>query len=591
MKKKMILRTLGASMNDSYSIIELYSVFESEVFSKPKKMDVSLIRETARAMDDRDDEVIAPHKDYVWQKIWQSIQDRERPFRLGMTKKRFAIIVTVLVLLITAVALAITFIDELRSVWENSFSKMNTTGHFDAVPMEGFDLEGFEVEYRENTGLDHKDDLVISTVPEPGGLSYEQAYTIARTAIIERFGTPEEELDAMGIYPTFIQGVYETDYSEWEFYFSPRKNVNIDEDHSYDAPGEYRVEIQSPSGEVTMCNWYIDEFWPDYALRTWNTGRCDYVWAEACRGGAFYKQSLESQEMFRKLFTDKGYDTSLLNLAINDKLKSVALEIKFSSPSSNLLNAGDPYVEAAIAVMEKQYGMSKEFMDKAAFCAIYSPLQSDTIDICFTYNYEIGSERINNGEWRYGMSLLAHYTTRFGIIMVCLDPASLEPVDVVHYYDKPETESTTGLLMERHNWSVEDIGVYCELRDELQALDDQCFVSGVLTEEELQIQCDVVMRRYGGSQEKFPREPLEVDDVTEEEALRFAIQYLADQNGCSTEEIRNQYTVIDAYYDSQWKRWCVRFFTGPMEDTGIAEEIWIDARTGEVSILEGESNG
>ena len=68
---------------------------------------------------------------------------------------------------------------------------------------------------------------------------------------------------------------------------------------------------------------------------------------------------------------------------------------------------------------EKTY-LTKEFMDKAAFCAIYSPLQSDTIDICFTYNYEIGSERINNGEWRYGMSLLAHYTTRFGIIMVCL---------------------------------------------------------------------------------------------------------------------------------------------------------------------------
>ena len=510
-----------------------------------------------------------------------------------VVKKRLSIglVLAIVLLLITAVALAATFIDELRSVWENSFSKMNTTGHFDAVPMDEFDLNSFEAEYRENTGLDHKDDLVISTVPESNGLSYEQAYAIARAAIIEKFGTPEEELDAMGIYPTFIQGVYETDYSEWEFYFSPRKNVNIDEDHSYDAPGEYRVEIQSPSGEVTMCNWYIDEFWPDYALRTWNTGRCDYVWAEACRGGAFYKQSLESQEMFRKLFTDKGYDTSLLNLAIKDKLKSVALEIKFSLPSSNLLNAGDPYVEAAIAVMEKQYGMSKEFMDKAAFCAIYSPLQSDTIDICFTYNYEIGSERINNGEWRYGMSLLAHYTTRFGIIMVCLDPASLEPVDVVHYYDNPETESTTGLLMERHNWSAEDIGVYCELRDELQALDNRCFVRGELTEEELQIQCDVVMRRYGGSKERFPREPLEPEDVTEEEALQLAIQYLADQNGWSTEELRNQYTVIDAYYDSQWNSWCVCFYTGPKEETEIAEQIWINVKTGEVSISEGDSNG
>lgn len=63
-----------------------------------------------------------------------------------------------------------------------------------------------------------------------------------------------------------------------------------------------------------------------------------------------------------------------------------------------------------------------ENMNRSAFCAVYSPLPSDTVDVCFTYNYEIGSERINSGEWKYDMSLPAHYTTRFGLYMISLDP-------------------------------------------------------------------------------------------------------------------------------------------------------------------------
>lgn len=591
MKKRQGLRILSPAMSDSYSNTELYTVFENEVFANPKEMDTSMLRETLRHLDDRDDADVAPHKDYTWKKIIQRIQEMNHPFVLGMTKKRFAILMAVLILLITTVALAFTFVDELRTIWENSFGKMNTTGHFETVLMEEFDLKGFEEEYQANTGLARKDDLVISTVPETDGLSYENAYAIARKAIVEKFGTPEEELDAMGIYPTFIQGVYEVDYSRWEFYFSPRKNVNIDEDHSYDAPGEYRVEIQSPSGKITMCNWYIDEFWPDYALRTWNAEKYDYVWSEACRGGAFYKQPADKQETFRTLFTEKGYDTNLLDKGISDKLGTVALEIKFSFPSGNLLNADDPNIEAAIVAMDKQFGMNKDFMDRSAFCAVYSPLPSDTVDVCFTYNYEIGSERINSGEWKYGMSLLAHYTTRFGLYMISLNPKNLEVVDAVLYYDKPETESATGLLLEKHHWSSDEIPVYCKLREELQFLDDQCFTRGILTEAELQIQCDVVMRRYGGSKEKFPREPLEQEDVTEAEALQFAIQHLVDQSGWSAEELRNRYPVINTFYDSQRRSWCVCFFTGSMEETEISEELWIDARTGEVSVFEDESNG
>ena len=46
MKKKAILRPLSAAMDDSYSISELYAVFESEAFGRPRRMDVPLLRET-----------------------------------------------------------------------------------------------------------------------------------------------------------------------------------------------------------------------------------------------------------------------------------------------------------------------------------------------------------------------------------------------------------------------------------------------------------------------------------------------------------------------------------------------------------------
>ena len=592
MKERTALRMLNVSMDDSYSTIELYSAFKNEVFSEPKEMDVSLIRETTRTLDDRNDEDVAPHKDYVWQKIRQRIQDCRRSFVLGMPKRRFAILVAVLIMLITAVALAFTFFDELKAVWNNSFAKMGTTGSFNAIPMEEFDVEGFEAQYQADTGMERKEDLVISTVPESDGLLYEQAYHIAKEAIIDKFGTPDGELDEMGIYPSFIQGIYETDYSKWEFYFTPRKNVNIDEDHSYDPPGEYRVEIQSPSGEVTMCNWYIDAFWPEYAMRTWNAGKYDYVWSEAVRGkGGFFQQSAADQDLFRKLFQEKGYDVSSLDRTDEEKLASVSLEIMFSDPSLNLLNSGDPVIEAAIACMDEQFGMDKAFMNKAAFCAIRSPLGSDTVDICFSYNYEIGTKRINDGEWGYGVSLLGNYNSRFGIYMVCLDSDSLAVVRIVHCLKNPETEASAELLLERKNWAPSDIYTFINLMDELQQLDDQYYVLGTITEEDLQIQCDVVMRQYGGSKDRYPREPLHTEDIAEEEALRFAIQYLADQNGWTNKELEDHYPVTNVFYDSQWRHWCVCFYAGPMEETGIAEEIWINAKTGEVSISEDDSNG
>ncbi len=108
MNKKIVLRSLDASMNDSYSTAELYAVFESQVFGKAKSMDVPLLTETVKALDDGMDGEVAPHQVIVWQKIVHRILNMQRPFALGLSRKGFAILVAALMLLLMGVALALT---------------------------------------------------------------------------------------------------------------------------------------------------------------------------------------------------------------------------------------------------------------------------------------------------------------------------------------------------------------------------------------------------------------------------------------------------------------------------------------------------
>ncbi len=80
MKKYQGLRILSPSMNDSYSLAELYVAFENEVFAKSKEMDISMLRETLRHMDDRPDDEVAPRASWVWQRILQKLQEERKVF-------------------------------------------------------------------------------------------------------------------------------------------------------------------------------------------------------------------------------------------------------------------------------------------------------------------------------------------------------------------------------------------------------------------------------------------------------------------------------------------------------------------------------
>ena len=121
-------------------------------------------------------------------------------------KKKLSIAAIVMIALLlaglTATAIGLT----VKDMWKQSFEKMNTKGHIQTIS-----------------------DEAEAEIP------MEEAIAIARAAIIAKYGTPENELDAMGVYPGYFARGWDGevyDYpSEWDVFFSSRTDVDLDEDH------------------------------------------------------------------------------------------------------------------------------------------------------------------------------------------------------------------------------------------------------------------------------------------------------------------------------------------------------------------------
>ncbi|HHT14704.1 MAG: DUF4179 domain-containing protein [Christensenellales bacterium] len=423
----------------------------------------------------------------------QKIMHQERTENTVMKKKISTTLIAAIVLILaTVTTLAATgAFQKLWEVWQNSFQKMNTTGAIEII--EEFDQEGFEKEYG---GV--KEDLVISTVPQDKDLDYEQAFAIARKAIIDAFGTPEEELDAMGVYPNFFHSPYEDEVNEWEFYITPRKGVNIDEDHDYGPPGEYRVTVASPSGEVMMCNWYLDDFFPDYARRTWEAGKKDYVFGRA-KNVQFFMQPFEDQVYFMNQFEEAGYDLSQIQKSDEEMLSRLETTLAFAEPDENLLYADTPEVKAAIAAMEKVSGLTKQQMEKFSFILLPSPIASATRDYCFSFNYEIQFQKLEENRVTEFENRILSYISRLGHHMICLDPDTLEAVKTVHANRTPAYEKADdpSALLGRRNWTNSDIPEFEALVNEA-ALIDRELEKGTITRNEAEKKFRQLMLAYGG---------------------------------------------------------------------------------------------
>lgn len=498
-----------------------------------------------------------------------------------MKKKiTLGLVLALLLLLISVTALALTHLEELKAVWEDSYARMNTYGGFYAVPMEEFDLKGFEEDYTAGTGLERKEDLVINTVPQEGDLPYEEAYLIAIAAITEKFGTPESEIEAMGVYPEFFKSVYNDDVSEWEFYFSPRTNVNIEEDNTYPPPGEYRVYIESPSGEVTYCGWYLDEFFPDYAKRTWEAGKHQYVY-ERAKGNAFsdfFLMEADQREYFLQLFREDGFDLSPFQLTDEALLENLSFTLEFYDGGENLMHADLPGIREALAVMEEKYGLTPDLMDDLYYAALPSPAASDTLDICFSFNYDLAARAGSELPYPYGLNAFCHVARKhLGSFMVILDKDNFQVQNVIRHIDA-KNPGTGEKLLENSVWEKELILKLPALTGQLKQL---TLAEGESTME-LGIRYDEIMRSFGGSMEEFPSRRLTAHDVQQDQAIQIATAALAEKLRLSPGDVLLAYPQVQATYVPQTAAWSVQFFT---EDQTRAEYIYetlVDAQNGNV---------
>ena len=336
-------------------------------------------------------------------------------------------------------------------------------------------------------------------------MGYDEAYVIARQAILDTFGTPEDELDAMGVYPSFYNTPYmdESDdeelyINEWEFYFTPRHDVDIDADHTYEAPGEYRVWIASPSGKINNIIWYLDDFWPDYALRALNAGKYDYVYKKALRGYAFYQQPREQQEMFRKLFAEAGYDAKALDKDVATLLNETQW-FMLTEDADNLLDADTPAVRAVVEAVEKEYGFTLDRMKECCYRLLPSPLPSDTEDYCLIFDHNLiyrevqSAENPTGGVGRYELEII-RYLRRLGYFLVRLDPETHEAVEIIHapWTNTYGTANYSGLdaqipesdkLLGRKQWTLADLEEFEQLRQKVVALDENV-ANGTLPKEQ-----------------------------------------------------------------------------------------------------------
>ncbi|MBQ8654170.1 MAG: PepSY domain-containing protein [Clostridia bacterium] len=332
-----------------------------------------------------------------------------------------------IVLLLPAAALSETLTEpmteaDMAAIWQSSFDRMGTYG---AVNQSG-------------------------ELPQKGMISYDTALETARQAIISRYGTPEEELDAMGVYPDYYT-------EEWHLYFSPARNGDVDYDGGYyAAPGAYRVYLDAWTGEITYCNWYMDEFW-NYAQRVWDRGDRDVVYGRA-QGVSFFSQSREKQAYFIKLMEDAGYDVAVIDRSPERILLRKTLDIMFADPADVVQPEDDPLIRRAWDAVEAYTGLEADVLRSYAYCATYSEMDTGTRDVFIAYNYEQEflwqEDRI--GEWE---GLLFSFARCLGNFMVQLDSETGEALNVVHVYPDEEAGSQE-FLLRRRRWTADDFRAF-----------------------------------------------------------------------------------------------------------------------------------
>ena len=439
---------------------------------------------------------------------------------------------------------------EMDAIWQSSLTRMNT-----------------ESEYS------------YEDVPSAQDLSYEDALRIAREAIFSKYATPAEELDAMGVYPTFYSAE-KWDKASWEFYFTPLRDANISMDHAPTGEGEYRVYIDSPSGEVTYCNWYIVDFWP-YAQRTWDAGKQDVVYEEA-KGASFFTQTAEQQEHFLTLLTDAGYDVSSIRskeTIFEDTI--FRLDLNFGDPSRAVDPADDPRIAAAWQALEDEFGLDGELMRKYAYISFYSPLDTGTQDVYIAYSYELEWAMQGSDELPECATSLFTYATNLGYYLVQFDEETGEVLNVARRdRDERAVNGDPTKLLGRPQWDAADLVEFdaayehfCEVMNEI-GKDNWRTEEGELIRDEL-------MRDLGGDPELYNSRRESEDAIGLEAGEAIAREAAIALSGMTGEDFNAMFTSCESGYESSSEAYEYWF----MGDISVTEDVYfvrVDPANGEV---------
>ncbi|MGN0746205.1 MAG: hypothetical protein ACI4ML_05985 [Aristaeellaceae bacterium] len=437
---------------------------------------------------------------------------------------------------------------DMEAVWQESFERMNTTGEVNPS----------------------------GELPGAGMLDYPTALTLARQAILDTYGTPEAELDAMGVYPDYYEDV-------WHLYFTPRAGTDVDADHDASGVGEYRVYLSAATGEVEYVNWYIDDFWP-LAQRVWDAGKRDVVYDKA-RTAGFYQQSREQQEHFRQLLAEAGYDMSRVGMDAETLLERRALELLFADPDTVVQPEDDPLVARAWEALEAAYGVDGDMMRRYAYVATYSPLETGTTDICISYNFEVEA-RWQEDRIGYWDCLLFSDARRLGLFMVQLDKASGQVVNTVHAYADDAAENESDTLLGKARWTAENFAAFDGAYARRKATMDAAVAEG-RSLMELEILSDRLMRELGGDPALYGSLPEEDTDIGVENGWPMAWTAAARAAGMEEDAFRAAYQAGECHYclDRTYE-----YYFWDEGDRGY--RVVLDAATGDVVSAEAaRSNG
>ena len=476
--------------------------------------------------------------------------------------------------------------EQMLDIYEENFAKMGTTSSIyytaeslvDQAELDEW-LVQWEERYTQETGFERKDDLIVSTTPGANDMPYDEALAYAKKLLMDKYGTPEEELDAMGVYPRLMDYVYMEDESEWEFFFTPMKDVDIDEDHDYPAPGEYRVNFQARSGEVLLCLWYIDDFWL-YAQRTWDAGKHDVVY-EQYQKVSFYQQDVESQTHFRTLLKDAGYDVDVER----NVLGGIELDLHFAPAEESVLLSEDAYVQTALAAMKETYGLDLDTLQACAFGAFYSSLNTGTVDVCFVFNYNIANQLSEArageeaGVWK---NLIVNYPVRLGSYMISMDADTGEVVSSTHeQYERQRENDASAKLLEKWNWTTEDAAAYREL---VEVLIPQAVEQAKPNYAEHEAAVHTLLREWGGNADSFPARELEAGMISHESATAIAKNAVMEKDTLTAEEFDALYPFVEADYDYTAEVYHAYAFSRIIDGEDAAPNYYvkIDARSGEI---------